>query len=88
MTFCKNCVFDATLQLPLMDASTPASVRQCCRRVHAARSVARFVTRCCSCIVLGLCADDDAKKLLLLHSPAAPQQGFRVAFIAIPIDSI
>jgi hypothetical protein len=81
-------VFDAALQLPLMDASTPAAVRQCCRRVHSLCSVAWFVIRCCSCIVLGLCADDDAKKLLLLHSPAAPQQGFRLAFITIPIADL
>jgi hypothetical protein len=33
------------------------------------------VTSFRSSIVLGLCADDEAKKLLLLHSPSAPQQG-------------
>jgi hypothetical protein len=44
--------------LPLMDASAPAPLRQCC-----------------SCIVLGLCADDAAKKTLLQHSPSAPQHG-------------
>ena len=45
----------------------------------------RGVTRSCSCIVLGLCADDAAKKTLLLHSPAAPQQGeASAASIALP----
>ena len=33
------------------------------------------VTPLRSSIVLGLCADDEAKKLLLLHSPSAPQKG-------------
>jgi hypothetical protein len=68
------------LQLPLMDASAPAPVRQCCRCVAlktkpVCGSNARVVTPSSSCIVLGLCADDAAKKALLVHSPNAPQQG-------------